>query len=143
MIIGSLTLVLAGAFTGASLYLNYVEQPARMKLSDDALIKEWEPSDHRGFILLAGLALFAGLLGFITYRDLNDQRWLYGALIILGSLPYTYLAIVPLNDRILGLIGAEAAHEARSVIRLWGALELGAVHMRVVAVLGLIFNMRR
>jgi len=125
MMIGSLTLVMAGAFTGASFYLNYVEQPARMKLSDDALIKEWEPSDHRGFILLAGLALLTGLLGFIAYRDLNDQRWLYGALMILGSLPYTYLAIVPLNDRILGLIGAEAAHEARSVIRLWGALELG------------------
>lgn len=133
MILGSLALAAAGAFTGASLYLNYVEQPARLKLSDDALIKEWEPSDHRGFILLVGLASLAGLLGFICYRELNDVRWLPGALIALGSLPYTYLAIVPLNDRILALIGAEGAHEAREVIRLWGLLELGQTAIGLAA----------
>jgi len=135
MIFGSLALAAAGAFTGASLYLNYVEQPSRMKLGDDALIKEWEPSDHRGFILLAGLAIAAGLSGFIAYRELNDIRWLFGALVVLGSLPYTYLAIVPLNDRILGLIGAEAAHEARGVIRLWGLLELGQTAIGLAAIL--------
>lgn len=135
MIFGSLALAAAGAFTGASLYLNYVEQPARMKLGDDALIKEWEPSDHRGFIVLAGLAIAAGLFGFIAYRELNDIRWLFGALVALGSLPYTYLAIVPLNDRILGLIGAEAAHEAREVIRLWGLLELGQTAIGLAAIM--------
>ena len=135
MIFGSLALAAAGAFAGASLYLNYVEQPSRMKLGDDALIKEWEPSDHRGFILLAGLAIATGLFGFIAYRELNDIRWLLGALVALGSLPYTYLAIVPLNDRILALIGAEAAHEARSVIRLWGLLELGQTAIGLAAIL--------
>jgi hypothetical protein len=42
---------------------------------------------------------------------------------------------VPLNDRILGLIGAEAAHEAREVIRLWGLLELGQTAIGLAAVL--------
>lgn len=125
MIIGSLALATAGAFTGASVYVNYVEQPARMALADDALIKEWEPSDHRGFVVLAGLAAAAALFGFITYRELDDIRWLLGALIAIASWPYTYLAIVPLNNRILALIGADAAHEARKVIALWGVLELG------------------
>lgn len=134
MIISSLTLITAGAFTGACLYLNSVEQPARLKLSDESLIKEWEPSDHRGFMLLAGLAIASALCGFISYHELNDIRWLYGALLILGSLPYTYLAIVPLNDRILGLIGAEAAHEARSVIKLWGLLELGQTAIGFIAI---------
>ncbi len=125
MIIGSLALAAAGAFTGASLYVNFVEQPARLALSDDALIKEWEPSDHRGFILLAGLAAVAALFGFIAYRELNDLRWALGALVMLASWPYTYLAIVPLNNRILGLIGADGAHEARKLIDLWGKLEIG------------------
>jgi hypothetical protein len=125
MIIGSLALAAAGAFTGASLYVNYVEQPARLVLSDEALIKEWEPSDHRGFILLAGLAALAALFGFIAYRELNDLRWALGALVMLASWPYTYLAIVPLNNRILGYIGAEAAHDARKLIDLWGKLEIG------------------
>ncbi|MBM3563471.1 MAG: DUF1772 domain-containing protein [Alphaproteobacteria bacterium] len=135
MIIGSLALAAAGAFTGASLYVNYVEQPARLALSDDALIKEWEPSDHRGFIVLASLAFLAALFGFIAFRELDDVRWLFGALIAIASWPYTYLAIVPLNNRILALINADAAHEARKVIDLWGRLELGQTALGFVATL--------
>ncbi|MGD9658454.1 MAG: DUF1772 domain-containing protein [Methylocystis sp.] len=135
MIIGSLALAAAGAFTGASLYVNYVEQPARLALSDDALIKEWEPSDHRGFIVLASLAFLAALFGFIAFRELDDVRWLFGALIAIASWPYTYLAIVPLNNRILELIHADAAHEARKVIDLWGRLELGQTALGIVATL--------
>ncbi|MGJ0506407.1 MAG: DUF1772 domain-containing protein [Methylocystis sp.] len=135
MIIGSLALAAAGAFAGASLYVNFVEQPARLALSDDALIKEWEPSDHRGFIVLAGLAAIAALFGFIAYRELNDLRWALGALVMLASWPYTYLAIVPLNNRILGLIGADAAHEARKVIDLWGKLEIGLTAIGVAGLL--------
>jgi hypothetical protein len=134
MIIGSLALAAAGAFTGASFYVNYVEQPARLALADEALIKEWEPSDHRGFIVLAGLAAAAAFFGFIAYRELNDVRWALGALVILASWPYTYLAIVPLNNRILGMIAAEGAHEARKVIDLWGRLELGLTAIGVAAI---------
>ncbi|MBM3577322.1 MAG: DUF1772 domain-containing protein [Alphaproteobacteria bacterium] len=133
MIIGSLALAAAGAFTGASLYVNYVEQPARLALSDDALIEEWEPSDHRGFIVLASLAFLAALFGFIAFRELDDVRWLFGALVAIATWPYTYLAIVPLNNRILALIEADAAHEARKVIDLWGRLELGQTALGVVA----------
>jgi hypothetical protein len=137
MIIGSLALAAAGAFTGASLYVNYVEQPARLALSDDALIKEWEPSDHRGFIVLAGLAALGALFGFIAWRELDDVRWIFGALALIASWPYTYLAIVPLNNRILALAGAgeEGAHEARKVINLWGTLELGQTAIGLLAML--------
>ncbi len=135
MIVGSLALAAAGAFTGASFFVNYVEQPARLALSDDALIKEWEPSDHRGFIVQAALAALAALFGFIAYRELNDVRWAAGAAVLIASWPYTYYAIVPLNNRILALIGADAAHEARKVIDLWGKLELGQVALGALAIL--------
>jgi Domain of unknown function (DUF1772) len=135
MIIGSLAIAAAGAFTGASLYVNYVEQPARLSLDDEALMKEWEPSDHRGFIVLAGLALIAALLGFVAYRELGDVRWLLGAAVALSTWPYTYLAVVPLNNRILAYIGADAAHEARKVIDLWGKLEMGQTAIGALAVL--------
>jgi hypothetical protein len=134
MVIGSLALAAAGGFVGASLYVNYVEQPARMALDDAALAKEWEPSDHRGFIVLAGLAAAAAFFGFVAYRELNDVRWALGALVILASWPYTYWAIVPLNNRILGLIAADGAHEARKVIALWGVLEMGLTAIGVAAI---------
>lgn len=135
MISGSLALAAAGAFTGASLYVNFVEQPARLALNDEALAKEWEPSDHRGFIVLAGLAFLSAVLGFVTYRELNDVRWLGGAVVVIASWPYTYFAIVPLNNRILALISADALSDARKVIDLWGRLEIGQTALGVLAVL--------
>ena len=135
MVIGSLALAAAGALVGAAAYVNTVEQPARLALDDEALVKEWEPSDHRGFVVLAALALLSALFGFIAYRELDDVRWVLGALVVLASWPYTYVAIVPLNNRILALIEGGALHEARSVIKLWGLLELGQIGIGLAAVL--------
>ena len=75
------------------------------------------------------------LFGFVAFRELDDVSWLFGALVVIASWPYTYLAIVPLNNRILALIEADAAHEARKVINLWGRLELGQTALGLVATL--------
>ena len=115
--------------------MNYVEHPARLALSDESLLKEWEGSDHSGFILLAGLSLLSAIFGFVTFREHDDLRWLFGALAVLASWPYTYLAIVPLNNRILAYISADAAHDARKVIDLWGKLELGQTAIGLAATL--------
>src|ERR1700680_3522851 len=99
MLIGSLALAFSAGFSGAALYINLVEQPARLALDDSALLSEWRPSDRRGFAMLATLALIAGVLGLATYFEANDVRWLVGAIIIVGSWPYTYFAMVPMNNR--------------------------------------------
>jgi len=86
-------------------------------------------------VVLAALALLSALFGFIAYRELDDVRWILGALVVLASWPYTYVAIVPLNNRILALIEGGAVHEARGVIKLWGLLELGQIGIGLAAVL--------
>jgi hypothetical protein len=134
MITGSLALAAAGAFTGASLYVNLVEQPSRLKLDDKALLEEWEASDHRGFAALAGLSLVSALLGFIDYKTSDDTRWLAGAATIVAAWPFMFFAIVPLNNRILALISAEAGAEARKTIELWGRLEFALTALGALAV---------
>lgn len=134
MITGSLALAAAGAFTGASLYVNSVEQASRLTLDDASLMKEWEDSDHRGFVVLAGLALMSAIFGFVAYRNLDDIRWLLGAIAIIATWPYIYVAIVPLNNRILALISAEAGGEARKTIELWGRLEIGLTGLGALAI---------
>ncbi|MBY6242389.1 DUF1772 domain-containing protein [Methylosinus sp. Sm6] len=139
MVTGSLALAAAAAFTGASLYVNFVEQPARLRLEDKALLAEWQDSDHRGFVILAGLALLSALCGFFVYKTLDDFRWLVGSAAIIAVWPFMFFAIVPLNNRILALIAAEAGSEARKTIELWGRLEfvltaLGALATAVFVV---------
>ncbi len=100
MISGTLALAFAAAFTGASLYVNWVEQPARLALDDGALLSEWGPSDSRGVAALAALALAAAILGFISYFESQDIRFAFGALIIIASWPYAFFVMSPLDNQI-------------------------------------------
>jgi hypothetical protein len=125
MLIGLLALAVACIFVGASLYVNFVEQPSRLALDDGAMVAEWAPSDRRGFVMQASLALLCAILAVISYRQANDVRWLIGAIIILASWPYTFFVVVPLNNRLLALSKDKTESNARELIRGLGLLEWG------------------
>jgi Domain of unknown function (DUF1772) len=132
MLIGPLALAFAAAFSGAALYINMVEQPARLALDDNALLSEWRPSDRRGFALLASLALISAVLGLATYFETQDLRWLIGAIIVILSWPYTFCAMVPMNNRILAVSAGDIG-AARELVRVWGLLEYGQTAIGLVA----------
>ena len=134
MIWGTLALAFAAAFTGASFFVNWVEQPARLELDEEALLSEWGPSDSRGVTLLAGIALLAAIAGFIAYFESQDVRWAFGALLIIGSWPYAFFVMAPLDNQIRALRGGEVA-AARALVRQWGIVESGLTAIGAAAVL--------
>ncbi|HTZ66680.1 MAG TPA: DUF1772 domain-containing protein [Roseiarcus sp.] len=131
---GMLALAFAAAFTGASFYVNWVEQPARLKLDDEALLSEWGPSDSRGVSLLAVFALLAAIAGLIAYFESQDVRWAFGALLIIASWIYAYFVMAPLDNQIRSLRGGEVA-AARALVRQWGIVESGLTAIGAAAVL--------
>jgi hypothetical protein len=134
MIWGTLALALAAAFTGASFYVNWVEQPARLALDEEALLSEWGPSDSRGVSLLAAVALAAAICGLIAYFESQDVRWAFGALLILASWIYAYFVMAPLDNQIRSLRGGEVA-ATRALVRQWGIVESGLTAIGATAVL--------
>jgi hypothetical protein len=138
MISGTLALALAAAFTGASFYVNWVEQPARLRLDDAALLSEWGPSDSRGVALLVALALLAAIAGFIAYFDTQDVRWALGAVVMILSWPYAFFVMSPLDNQVRSLRGGDVG-AARALVRQWGIVESGLTALGAVAVLVLLW----
>jgi len=132
MTTGSLALAFAAALSGAALYVNAVEQPARLELEDQAMLNEWGPSDRRGVALSAGLALIAAILGLSSYFETADPRWAIGALIAILTWPYGFFVMAPMNNQILALAPKDVG-AARALVRQWGLLEYGQTGIALVA----------
>ena len=122
MFAGQLALIVAAVFFGAAIYINVAEQPARLLLDDRSALAEWKPAYKRGFAMQGPLAVVGFLLGLLAWWQTSDWRWLLGAALLIANWPYTLIAIMPTNNRLMATQVDQAGPESRALIERWGRL---------------------
>lgn len=122
MLSGQLALAVAALFTGAAGYINTVEHPARRELDDHSLIVQWKPAYKRGIAIQAPLAMIGSILGLLAWWQSGNTRWLLGALILLANWPYTFLVIMPTNQKLMAIHPTSAGSESRALLEKWASL---------------------
>jgi hypothetical protein len=135
VLVGELALVVAAIFSGAALYVNVAEQPARLILDDAALLKEWKPSYKGGFAMQAPLALLGFVLGLVAWWQDDDWVWLLGGIVLVANWPYTLVVIMPTNNKLMESEPATAGHETRALIEQWAKLHAGRTALGFAATL--------
>jgi hypothetical protein len=133
MTFGILALTVAALFTGAALYVSFVEHPARTLLDDRAQLEEWKPAYARGAVMQASLAAVGFALGAAAWWVSGDLRWLVGGLILLAGWPYTLLFIMPTNRALKDIGPGQASATSRALLERWGRLHAGRTALGVAA----------
>lgn len=109
-------------FTGAALYINLVEHPARLSCGTEAAARQWAPSYRLATIMQATLAISAALAGVVTWLHGEGIAWLWGALLIFAVVPFTLVVIRPTNERLLTPGRNLASTETLHLLERWGRL---------------------
>jgi hypothetical protein len=122
MLAGQFALVIAALFAGAALYINVVEQPARLRLDDRALLTQWKPAYKRGFAMQAPLAIIGSLAAVVAWWQTQEWSWLFGAGVLIANWPYTILGIMPTNHRLAATDPENAGPASRVLMQQWARL---------------------
>jgi len=112
----------AAVFFGAALYVNLVEQPARLSLGTQLAVTEWRPSYKRGTRLQAAMALIGSVSALVAWLTNHDRGWAMGGLVFILVIPFTLIAIFPTNQRLESQDLDISSDEATHLLRRWGRL---------------------
>ncbi|CAD8072603.1 unnamed protein product [Paramecium primaurelia] len=111
----------AGLFSGASIYINVVEHPARLSCGADVAYNQWVPSYKRAAKWQASLAFLGGLVGIINYAKYQNKLTLKAGLLLASVIPFTLIAIMPTNKILLEQTNLEDDSKI-ALLKQWGKL---------------------
>ncbi len=118
----ALALAVMAAFTGAALYINLVEHPARRDFLDAEMLAQWQRSYPRAKQMQASLAMAGFFFGILALLWSGGALNLTGALFSIGNWIVTYKWIMPVNRTLMDTDPEAADAATRALLEKWNML---------------------
>jgi Domain of unknown function (DUF1772) len=109
-------------FTGASVYINLVEHPARMECGVEIAATEFPPSYRRATVMQASLAAVGLVSSIAAWLAGASVLWVVGGVLLGSVIPFTVIVILPTNKRLLSPALDRRAAETERLFARWGML---------------------
>jgi Domain of unknown function (DUF1772) len=131
-----------GIFAGAAIYINLVEQPARLSCGIGLAITQWRPSYERGAMMQASLAIAGSVLAFVSAWLSRNPAWLTGGILLFAVVPFTLLFIFPTNKKLQHKELDVNSAEAERLLRLWNKLHAVRSGLSLLAFVVFLFALK-
>jgi hypothetical protein len=122
MILELVALLCTGLFAGAAIYVSLVEHPARLECGPALALAEFGPSYRRGAVMQASLAVGGCLAAVAGWTQGSATSVLIAGLLLGVAVPFTLIAILPTNKRLLDAGLDRGSPEAAALLARWGRL---------------------
>ncbi len=109
-------------FAGAAIYINIVEHPARLECGTELAAKVFPYSYKRASLMQAVLAIISTISALIVWYLGGLVLWLIGGLFIFSVVPFTFIAIMPTNNKLRSANIDKSANSTKILLQLWGKL---------------------
>jgi anthrone oxygenase-like protein len=122
MIFEALATICAGLFAGASVYITFVEHPARLECGTELAATEFGPSYRRASWMQASLAAVGFLAALVAAFQRHALPVLVGGVLLGAVIPFTLRVILPTNQRLLAPDLDRRSAQAAELLDRWGRL---------------------
>jgi hypothetical protein len=109
-------------FTGAALYINIVEHPARMQCGVEIAATEFPPSYRRATVMQATCAALGLLSSVAAWLAGATFWWLVGGVLLGAVIPFTLIVILPTNRQLLNPALDKQSAQTGQLLARWGRL---------------------
>ncbi len=109
-------------FTGAALYITFVEHPARMECGVEIAATEFPPSYRRASVMQATLAALGLLSSIAACLAGATFWWPVGGVILSAVIPFTLIVILPTNKQLLNQTLDKRSAQTERLLARWGML---------------------
>jgi hypothetical protein len=141
MVLELIATLCTSLFTGAALYVNLVEHPARLETGTSPAVRQWRPSYRRGTVMQASLAVAGFLAALGAWLEGRGIPVLIAGVLQGSVVPFTLIVIFPTNKRLSDSGLDAASSQAAALLAQWNRLHAVRSAVALVALLILLVHL--